>query len=260
MECLNVVAGLRIMILVVLVCSVDTIFFSFVFVFFGCRSVVLLFLFVVINRIMLTKAFTSVMIIIQVFFVTLILYSAGIVLTIVTRMMDSIVTWVLASIGTGIVRVATIRDGIFTGLVWLFFSLVSRETSRVVTAIVAIRMGVVTLIVAWNIAIAEVSVDGVFAFSIRFLFLVLIGIEAGWMVTAVIAVGVGMVALVVAWDITMAEVSVDGVSTLISVCFLLLVLVGIPSGRVVICSLDGMFVDSNIMLDNCISSVVVTLW
>ena len=161
MECLNVVAGLRIMILVVLVCSVDTILFSFVFVFFVCRSVVLLFLFVVINRIMLTKALTSVMIIIQVFFVTLILYSAGIVLTIVTRMMNSIVTRVLASISTGIVRVTTIRDGIFTGLVWLFFSLVSRETSRVVTAIVAIRMGVIALIVAWNITVTEMSVDGI---------------------------------------------------------------------------------------------------
>ena len=221
MECLNVVAGLRIMILVVLVCSVDAILFSFVFVCFGCRSVVL-FLFVVINRIMLTKAFTSVMIIIQVFFVTLILYSAGIVLAIVTRVVDSIITWVLASIGSRIVRMATIRDGIFTGLVWLCFFLVGRETSRMVTAIVAIRMGVVALIIAWNIAIAEMSVNRIFTLSICFLLLVLVGIEAGWMVTAVIAVGMGMVALIVAWDITVTEVSVDGIFSL-SICFLLLV-------------------------------------
>ena len=41
MECLNIVTGLRIMILVVLVSGMDTIFLSFVLICFGGRSVVL---------------------------------------------------------------------------------------------------------------------------------------------------------------------------------------------------------------------------
>ena len=41
MECLNIVTGLRIMILVVLVSGMDTIFLSFVLICFSSRSVVL---------------------------------------------------------------------------------------------------------------------------------------------------------------------------------------------------------------------------
>ena len=41
MECLNIVTGLRIMILVMLVSGMDTIFLGFVLICFGGRSVVL---------------------------------------------------------------------------------------------------------------------------------------------------------------------------------------------------------------------------
>ena len=85
-----------------------------------------------------------------------------------------------------------------------------------VTSIVAIRMGVVALIVAWYIAMAEVGVDGVSTLiCVCFLLLLLIRIEAAGVVTTVIAVRVGMIALIVAWYIAVAEMSVDGISTLI---------------------------------------------
>ena len=55
------------------------------------------------------KTLTSVVIIVQVFFcLAFILNSAWIMLTIITRMVDSVVTGVLAAIGTWIVGVATI--------------------------------------------------------------------------------------------------------------------------------------------------------
>ena len=41
MECLNIVTGLRIMILVVLVSGMDTIFLGFVLICFSSRSVIL---------------------------------------------------------------------------------------------------------------------------------------------------------------------------------------------------------------------------
>ena len=109
MECLDVVAGLRVMILVMLVCSMNTVLLSFIFIFFGGLSVVLLFFVGIEARVMSAKTFTNVMIIIQIFLLlAFILYCAGIVASIISRMMDAIVTWVLASIGTGIVGVTTI--------------------------------------------------------------------------------------------------------------------------------------------------------
>ena len=83
------------------------------------------------------------------------------------------------------------------------------------------------------------------------------------MVTAVVAIRMGVIALIVAWNITMAEVSVDVIFTgLVWLCFffvlLFLVLIGVVSGSVVICCLvRGWMVDSNVMLHNLISSVVV---
>ena len=44
------------------------------------------------------------------------------------------------------------------------------------------------------------------------------------MVTSIVAIRMGVVALIVAWYIAMAEMSVDGISTLICVCFLLLLI------------------------------------
>ena len=109
MECLNVVARLRIMILVVLVCSVDTILFSFIFIFLWGFCVVL-FLFIVIEAGMRNvEALASIVIIIQVFlFLAFILNSARIVAAIITRVVDVSVTRVHATVGTGIVRVATV--------------------------------------------------------------------------------------------------------------------------------------------------------
>ena len=83
------------------------------------------------------------------------------------------------------------------------------------------------------------------------------------MVTAVVAIRMCVIALIVAWNVTMAEVSVDVIFTgLVWLCFffvlLFLVLIGVVSRRVVIsCLMSGGMVDSNVMLHNLISSVVV---
>ena len=67
-----------------------------------------------------------------------------------------------------------------------------------VTAVVAIRMGVIALIVAWNITMAEVSVDVIFTglvwlcFFFVLLFLVLIGVVSGRVVISGLVSG-GMV-------------------------------------------------------------------
>ena len=135
------------------------------------------------------------------------------------------------------------------------------------TTIVAIGMSVIALIVTWDIAMAEMSVDGVSTLiCISFLLLVLICIEAGGVVTAVVAIRVGMVTLIIAWDVAMGKVSVDIIiaglvwlSFFFVLLLLALVVIVVVSGRVVICGLmDGRILDSNVMLDNVVSSVIVT--
>ena len=83
--------------------------------------------------------------------------------------------------------------------------------------------------------------------------------------TTVVAIRVGMVTLIVAWDVAMTEVSVDVIiaslvwlSFFFVLLFLALVVIVVVSGRVVICGLmNGRILDSNVMLDNVVSGVIV---
>ena len=83
--------------------------------------------------------------------------------------------------------------------------------------------------------------------------------------TTVVAIRVGMVTLIVAWDVAMTEVSVDVIiASLVWLSFffvlllLALVVIVVVSGRVVICGLmNGRILDSNVMLDNVVSGVIV---
>lgn len=83
--------------------------------------------------------------------------------------------------------------------------------------------------------------------------------------TTVVAIRVGMVTLIVAWDVAMTEVSVDVIITCLVwlsfffvLLFLAFVVIVVVSGLIVIRGLmNSGILDSNIMLDNVVSGVIV---